>query len=213
MSGNNNSAASTGLPQSIYQITEKEFDYFEILDDKLAVSVDKKENSVQMSFTMNDPVLAAQMVQTGYSFLQKELIQYKVELARQQLVFIEGQLKLKKEAFEGAQARLSAFRDQNQNLSLARAINREEELEAEYNLAFNLYSEFSKQFEQAKIQVSKDTPIFSVIQPVTVPIKKSSMGKSVALLISLLLGLITSIAYIFLRSTLLNKEFWLRSTK
>jgi len=212
LSGNKTSNISDTLPETIVQVSEKENEHFVRLAAQLKVEVDKKENSVFMSFTMTDPVLAAQMVQSSYSLLQKELIQYKIELAQQQHTFIEGQYKQKKEAFEAAQARLSAFRDQNQNLSSARAINRQEELEAEYNLAFNIYSEFAKQLEQAKIQVSKDTPIFSVIQPVTVPLKKSSMGKSILLLISTFLGFISATAWIFLRSTLLNKEYWTKTT-
>lgn len=207
------SASETSLiSDEIIRVTPEENAHFERLGGQLKVEVDKKENSVIMSFTMTDPLLAAQMVQSSYSLFQKELIQYKIELAQQQLTFIEGLYKQKKEAFEASQARLSAFRDQNQNLSSARAINRQEELEAEYNLAFNIYSEFAKQLEQAKIQVSKDTPIFSVIQPVTVPLKKSSMGKSMFLLISLFLGFISATAYIFLRSTLLNKEYWSKTT-
>jgi len=190
-------SANPKLKSEIIQVTEKEDEHFRRLERQIIVAVDKKENSVQMSFTMPDAKMAAQMTQISYELLQRELIQYKIELARQQLQFIERQYEQKKQAFESAQSRLSEFRDQNQNLSTARATSRQEELESEFNLAFTIYSEMAKQLEQAKIQVSKDTPIFSVIQPVAVPLLKSTVSKTKLLLISLFLGMLSGITWIF----------------
>ena len=52
-------------------------------------------------------------------------------------------------------------------------LNELERIQAEYSIALNVVTELATQVESAKLQVSKDTPIFSVIDPVTVPTQKN----------------------------------------
>jgi uncharacterized protein involved in exopolysaccharide biosynthesis len=55
-----------------------------------------------------------------------------------------------------------------------------------------VYSELAKQKEQAAIQLSKDTPTFSVLDPVKVPKEKTGPRKSIYVLGSFFIGLILS---------------------
>ncbi len=43
----------------------------------------------------------------------------------------------------------------------------------EYTLLFGVYSELAKQREQANIQVKETTPVFTVVEPVTIPTERS----------------------------------------
>jgi len=146
---------------------------------------------------MPEPLMAAQMAKYAQELLQNEVIAYKISNAREQLNFTEERFAEKKTEFDQIQSRLANFRDRNQNISSATAMNQMERLEAEYNFAFNIYTELAKQLEQAKLQVSKDTPIFSIIQPVTIPTEKSAPKRPLILVIFTILGLIISLAYIF----------------
>ncbi len=102
-----------------------------------------------------------------------------------------------KEEFEQIQTKLAYFRDRNQNIASAAAQNQLQSLEAEYNFAFNIYTELAKQVEQARLQVAKDTPIFSVIQPVYIPTEKSAPKRPLIILIFTILGFVFSLGYIF----------------
>lgn len=185
--------AASGL----VRISEEERVLFSILEGQLTVTPNEKEGFVTIAFDMPDPVMAAQMASHAEALLQKEVIAYKIQNAREQLTFTEKQFEVKKEAFEEIQAELARFRDRNQNIISASVNNELQRLEAEYNFAFTIYSELAKQLEQAKLQVSKDTPIFSIIEPVTVPTEKSSPKRPLILFIFIILGAILGIGYVF----------------
>jgi len=185
------------IDNGLIKVSQEEFELFNGLESKFSVSPNEKEGFVSLSFVMPEPLMAAQMAKYAQELLQNEVIAYKISNAREQLNFTEERFAEKKTEFDQIQSRLANFRDRNQNISSATAMNQMERLEAEYNFAFNIYTELAKQLEQAKLQVSKDTPIFSVIQPVTIPTEKSAPKRPLILVIFTILGLIISLVYIF----------------
>lgn len=183
--------------EGIIRISREEFKLFKLLESQLSVIPNAKEGFVSISFVMPDPVMAAEMVKAAEALLQKEVINYKIQNAKEQLRFTEAQFKEKKEEFEKIQSRLANFRDRNQNIVSASVNNELLRLESEYNFSFSIYTELAKQLEQAKLQVSKDTPIFSVIQPVSVPIDKSAPNRPFILVVFTLFGIIVGIGLVF----------------
>ena len=92
---------------------------------------------------------------------------------------------------------MANFRDQNHNLESAKAKTEEEKLQSEYQLAFSVYSEVAKQLENAKIKIKEDTPIFSIIEPVSIPNEKSKPKKVVIMVIWFFIGGILGVGYVF----------------
>jgi uncharacterized protein involved in exopolysaccharide biosynthesis len=156
---------------------------------------------VQLSVAMPEPLASAQMTKFAEQLLQKEVIAYKIQNAQEQLNFTEQRYLEKKKEFDEVQLRLGNFRDRNQNVTSSVVLNQMQKIEAEYNLVFNVYTELAKQLEQSKLQVSKDTPIFSLIQPVTVPAQKSAPRLILVLSGFVILGIILSLSYV------LGKDF------
>ena len=111
--------------------------------------------------------------------------------------FIKGRYEESKGEFEKAQDVLAAFRDENKNISSEIMRTQEERLQNEYQLAFDVYSELAKQLEQAKIKVAENTPVFSIIKQVVVPIEKSKPKRAMILIIWLLLGCCVGIGVVF----------------
>jgi len=193
----------------LINVTENEFEHFKRLEGQVSIQFNEKEGFVSLSFSMPEPLMAAQMAKYAEELLQKEVIEFKIQNAREQLKFTEERFEEKKIEFEDIQKKLANFRDRNQNLSSAMVLNQLQKLEAEYNFAFNIYTELAKQLEQAKLQVSKDTPIFSIIQPVTIPIEKSAPKRPLIVVVFVFLGLIISFGYVFGSEFLVGlKEQW-----
>jgi uncharacterized protein involved in exopolysaccharide biosynthesis len=46
------------------------------------------------------------------------------------------------------------------------------------NLAYQVYSQIATQLEGARIKVQQDKPVFAVLKPATVPMKKAGPSKS-----------------------------------
>lgn len=172
-----------------------------ILAKGITLETNDKEGYITLNVTSKEPWLAAEIANKGQELLQKYITTYKIEKASAQLKFIEERYNDNKLEFEEAQAALADFRDKNKNITSARALTHEESLESEYQLAFDVYSELAKQMEQARIKVKEDTPVFSIIKPVTVPLEKSAPNRPMILIIWTFLGGIVAIGWI------LGKEF------
>lgn len=194
---------------SLIFVSEKERIHFERLASQLSVTTNAKEGFVTLSFTMPNAVMAAQMATAAQKLLQDEVIAFRIRNAKEQLAFTEERYQEKKKEFESMQRRLAAFRDRNKNIASATAQSDIQRLEAEFNLSFSVYNEIAKQLEQAKLQVSKDTPVFSDIQSVSVPTQKSSPKRPLILIIFTLLGLIVGLAWVLGQSWMqsLRKEW------
>jgi len=57
----------------------------------------------------------------------------------------------------------------------------------------------SGQLEQAKLQLEKDTPVFSVIRPVSVPVEKSAPKRSLIVVIWGFLAVVLSAGFALTR--------------
>lgn len=182
--------------EQFVQISYEEFELFNRMNQQLSVVSMEKEGVVELTFVMPDPLMAAQMAQAAETLLQEEVIAYKIQKAKEQLKFTEERFLEKKEEFDLVQAKLANFKDRNQNIVSASLLNQQDKLEAEYNFSFNIYTELAKQLEQAKLQVSKDTPVFSVIQKVSIPIQKSSPNRPLILIMFCVIGAVISLIYI-----------------
>jgi uncharacterized protein involved in exopolysaccharide biosynthesis len=76
------------------------------------------------------------------------------------------------------------------------------QLQAEYDLTFSVYSELAKQLETQQLQVKKDTPLFTVLKPVTIPNEKSAPKRAIILVVYLFLGFVLSLGAV------LGKKYW-----
>jgi LPS O-antigen subunit length determinant protein (WzzB/FepE family) len=180
------------------------------IGEKLSLNVNDKDGYITLSSNFHQAELSAQVAQEAQKQLQEYITQFRIEKATAQLEFIESRYNEKKHEFESAQRRLAAYRDANKNISSAIAQTELEKLENEYQLAFEVYSELAKQLEQAKIQVKEDTPVFSVIEEVSVPVEKSKPKRSLILLIWILLGVVIGTGLIFFKYFLMKtKRRWI----
>lgn len=157
----------------IQTLSKDEHSCMKVLKDKVVLSVNDKEGYITLSAYMSEPLAAAQLASKVQSMLQRYITEFKIEKAQAQLEFIEERFADAKEQFEKKQEELAEFRDANRNFASALAKTTEERLSNEYSVALGVYSELAKQREQANIQVKENTPVFTIVEPVTVPTERS----------------------------------------
>jgi len=192
-----NVISSSLVPDDLIRISYSEKRLVESLAGKLDLSVDDKDGIITLSAIMPEPIAAAQMAMNAQRLLQEAITAFKVQKARQQLVFKEKLYKERKDEFLIKQRTLAEFRDRNLNISTSLARNEEERLGAEYGLALNVYNEIAKQLENARIQLEEDTPSFTILQPVIVPIERFKPKRKRIVLSALFMGFILSLGYIY----------------
>nr|WP_320022411.1 Wzz/FepE/Etk N-terminal domain-containing protein [uncultured Draconibacterium sp.] len=187
-------------PRGYITLTEEQNKIREMLSKKVNLEVNDKDGFLTLSASTLDADLAAQVTQKALQLLQRYITTYKIEKASAQLRFIEERYNDNKKEFEKAQAALAEFRDKNKNVTSALARTQEERLQSDYQLAFDVYSGLAQQLEQARIQEKEDTPVFSVLKPVTVPLEDNASGAT-TLIIFTFLGAVVAVGWI------LGKEF------
>ncbi len=189
-----NAAADTS---GLIWLTKKQEQLVKQLKKTVYVNVDNKTGNVSLTAIMPQALAAAQLGQRAQQLLQQFIINYKIKKTKAQLNFIQGRYDVQKKKFEEAQDRLARFMDQNRNVSTAVAQAQQERLQNEYQLAFGVYSNLAQQLEQAKIQVKQETPVFSIIQPVTVPSLRYKPKRILILIIWTFIGIIIGIGWVF----------------
>ncbi len=180
-------------------VSDEEERLFNRLNSVISLSVNEQEGFVMLSANMDEPIMAALVAKGAQEILQKKVIDYKIKSASEILAFNEAQLALKKNEFDNLQNKLALFNDSNLNIIDSRFNNKKLGLQSEFEIVNAVYQELAKQVERSKLQVSKDTPIFSVISPVTVPNKRSAPKRTLIVVIWLFLGLVLSSFYILIK--------------
>jgi uncharacterized protein involved in exopolysaccharide biosynthesis len=100
---------------------------------------------------------------------------------------------------------LSNYKDQNRNVFLNVAKDQGKKLQYEVDLAFNVYSNLTNQTTEAKIKLQKETPVFKVLAPAQIPLKRSSPSRSLITLGALFLGLFVSLIGVYLKTANFNE--------
>ena len=77
-----------------------------------------------------------------------------------------------------------------------------QKLESEYQLQQNILMNLASEFNNNKIKLNKDTPIFSVIDEVSVPNERSKPNRSLIALIFMFLGILLSSGYLLAKEQL-----------
>ena len=135
------------------------------LSKRIKVKDGESAGTIVISVEMQDPLAAAQLTDSVVKSLTKYAVDYRTQKAKKDLEFIEQRFAEAKEKYINAQQTLAYYRDQNKNVILASTKTEEERLQSEFNLASSVYTSLAQQFEQAKIKVQEDTPVFNVIEP------------------------------------------------
>lgn len=158
------------------------------LFERVNINVNQQSGVISISSQLPDPKASAQLTQTAIRLLRSHVREYRTQKAQQNVEFVKTQLSEAKKRFEKAQSELAEFRDSNVNLATAKAQTREQELQSQYDLAFNLYNSLAQRLEQAKLNLQEKMPVLTVLQPVNVPLDNSSPNIPLIILVSLVIG-------------------------
>ena len=197
---------------SLPQITEDDKKLIELLLEQLSMEVNDKDGYIGLSTTMPEARAAAELTQKAQELLEQYVIDFKIEKSSSELDFIKNRYQEKEQEFQKIQQKLAVYTDRNQNVNSARAKMELMLLQSEYDLAYGVYSELAKQLETQELKVKEDTPIFTILQPVFVPLEKTGPNRALILIIYTFLGFVLSIGYILAIEPIQNIIKEIRST-
>ncbi|HSJ66588.1 MAG TPA: GNVR domain-containing protein [Anditalea sp.] len=158
------------------------------------IDIDKQKQMMTLKVKAPEATISAELNEIVLSRLKNYATNYKTEKQRVNLEFVEERTKEAEDKFREAQMMLASFRDANQGMVSQRARTREEFLQAEFNVAFNVYNTLKQESEQTRIQLKKETPLFTIFEPAVVPLGNAEPKVSLIIMMSLFLGLFLGFA-------------------
>ena len=179
-----------------FHLTQEESNIANALSGRIAVDVDKKTGVTTLTVTMQDPLISASLTDTIMHSLQNYITDYRTNKARHDLAYMEKLYKEARQEYMEAQEKYASFADTN--LDLNRLIYRaeQERLQNEMNLAFQVYTQVAQQLQMAKAKVQEITPVYTVVQPATVPLSAAKPSKMLILVAFVFLAGVGSVGWI-----------------
>jgi len=200
--GSFNSQDVASSKSEIYSISQNDKELFNFLSKALSLSINEKEGFITISFTDSNKNIAAQITQIAQNLLQEKIIEFKNQSSKEMLDFALKLYSEKKESYEILQDERAIFVDKNINISSSLFQNKLSRIESELNISESIVQQLASQVEQAKLQVNKDTPVFTTIQPVTIPYERSAPKRSQIVIVFGFIGLVLSCGYVLVKEPL-----------
>jgi len=194
--GSKNTNAQSPQIEGVEFVTQEDFGYFKMIDELLSININDKDGYIEISAKSTSPEIAAQLTKNGIALLQAEIIKIKTKSSLELLAYLEAQFAEKQRDLTKAQNNLSNFKDSNFSVARSGFSNTQTRLETELQTATAVFQNVVTQLEQVKLQVAKDTPVFSIVKPVVLPNEKSDPKRSVIVVVWLFLGLVLSIGFV-----------------
>ena len=160
-----------------FHLTKEQSNIMQILSGRLGISVDKKTGLTTLSVTMQDACIAACLTDSVMCRLQDYVTDYRTNKACQYFEFQKGLFERKKKEYEIAQENYAKFSDANKNIILQSYRAEQVRLENEMNLAYQVYTSVAQQLQMAEAKVQEITPVYTVVEPATIPIRASKPSK------------------------------------
>jgi uncharacterized protein involved in exopolysaccharide biosynthesis len=195
-------AADSIAGKQLVALTPGQVEVKRQLDRNIYLSLDKKEGFLTLKVTLPEALAAAQVAQKVQELLQRDIIRLKTEKAQADLDFIQERYNTVKAEAEGYQSAMTAGSDRFKDLVSSVPKLSNTRLQTRYAISNSVFQELAKQLEQAKIQVKKDTPVFTVIEPLSVPYEKEGSGKKVLVVVFLLLGGIAGLVIVVVKNAM-----------
>jgi uncharacterized protein involved in exopolysaccharide biosynthesis len=171
------------------------------LKNRIRAEIDKKTGIITISVKMPDPVVAANVARFSMTYLTEYVTRYRITKAKKDLDFLEERVNTARGKFYNNQTKKAQYGDQFQlpTIRLQSADLQRERIESEYRLSSTFYNDLLKKYEEAKLKVQQETPVFQVLEPPVVPSHKSEPRKALILIGSIVFGGLVALIVILFR--------------
>ncbi|MEB2779636.1 GNVR domain-containing protein [Algoriphagus sp. C2-6-M1] len=162
---------------------------------KERITIDDQMKLIELNVSMPEPKISAQVNALVLARLIDYVTNYKTVKQKINLEFVEERVEEAQVKFQESQLKLASFRDSNQGIISRRAMTKEEQLQFEFNISFNIYNTLKQELEQATIQLKRETPVFTVMEKASIPLGPSKPNKPLIIIFSMFLGIFIGVLF------------------
>ena len=188
---------STENSNGYYELSERQINTMVYLSSLISVNYEKSTGLIKVGVSLGEPLAVAQLAQNAVELFQKYIIQYKIKKVSDNLMFLEKRGDEKRIEYQESQNKLMTYKDTHRNMVQERTDFEFQKLSDSYDIIVSVYKGLMQNIEQSRIAVKEETPVFSVIMPVVVPIKKDSPKRAMIVAGMLAFGLFFGICFVY----------------
>lgn len=182
--------------KNITQLDSIQLFFIKVIEEYAEIEINQEEGYLQLSSTTESPIISAQIAATANEILQNKILETQVKRANVQLEYLETRLKEQYEIYRKAQINLANYRDRNLYSSTQRASAPLSKLQSDYDLALGVYLNLSQQTEEQRLQVKKDSPIFTILENPIINNEKVGPNRLFIIAFFVVLGMFMSFMYL-----------------
>tara|TARA_Y100000741_G_scaffold70086_1_gene50972 strand:+ start:2399 stop:3475 length:1077 start_codon:yes stop_codon:yes gene_type:complete len=188
----------------ILNYSDDEYSIHKSLSNLILISLNEKEGFIEISVDDDNPHVAAQIAIFSEKILQESIIDFKIKNIKETYKFTNDQFEIAKSNFYLLQDSLARFKDKNKNIKSDLFLIKLDRIDFEYNLSKDIYNELALSKEKIAIEVRKNTPIFTIINPVVVPNDKYKPKRILIVLIYSFFGMILASFWVLIKKPLFD---------
>jgi uncharacterized protein involved in exopolysaccharide biosynthesis len=169
---------------------------------KVSASMDKKTGIISVSAQLPDPLVSAQVAKISMDYLTTFVTNYRTEKARKDVNFLAERLLEAKSKYYNTQAKKAQYSDQFSapTIRLQSADIQRERIESDYRVTSSFYQQLLQQYENAKLKVQQETPVFKTLQQPVIPYLKSGPRRLYGILGASFVGFIIGFIALIINS-------------
>ena len=171
-----------------FWLTRQQYDIAHSIGRSTHCTVNKKPSVSTTEVTDQDPLISATIADSVRNHLQAFITDYRTLKSRNDLAYMEKLFAEAREQYVKARQQYAAFSDANQEVILQSYKTKEDDLENDMQLKYNAYTQVYEQLQLSKAKVQENTPVFTIVQSASVPIKHSNKSKLTMMLLFMFLG-------------------------
>ncbi|WP_128548691.1 GNVR domain-containing protein [Larkinella soli] len=194
------------------QITPEQEGLANALISRITPTIDRRTGMVTIEAKMPDPVVSATVARLSLDYLTNYITSYRTQKIRNQAAFLTQQVEQSKRRYQSAEYALESYRDRNRSLYGGLARLEEQRLQADYLLAQTVYNDLSRQLEQAKIRVQEETPVFKMLEPPRIPLRKSGPRRTMIIVVAIVAGMFVGFGWTLMRMLFSGQLFGKRTS-
>lgn len=192
--------SNDSLTSQIGVLTRDEWIVIQEVSERISLFVDETTGVVSITCNMRDPIAAASLLNNTFSILSKYIVDSKITKQKIKLQYVESSYDAAKAKYDQDLINVAEFADENKNIRDESIKLELTKLQNELQLSSTLFNQVAAQFEQSKIELLDNTPVFTVIQNPLVPYKKSWPKRTLLVISSFFIGIFSTIVVIVVKN-------------
>ncbi len=177
---------------NVFCMSKKQWSAIYQMQKDVTCAVDKKTDVITFTVTAQDKLVCATLGDSVCAALQTFITEYRTIKNRTDLAYYEGVMQNAYLEYHEASAKYVRFIDSHSGMNLEQYRIEAQNLETEMQLKQAAYTSFQKQYLATQARLQESTPVFTVLQSASVPLKPK--GPKRMLFVLAMLFLATAVA-------------------